>query len=261
VGTLPGRNEVQVWWLDLSAAAEPLERAASRLTAAERERYARLLTPESQRRRIRARAGLREILGSLLDRAPHDVGITLAPGGKPQIADTHLLPAISFNLSHSADVAAVAISARVAVGIDIESLARHEVSESVIARVLTAEERAEVDRRPEAERTRAFLQRWTVKEAYLKGLGDGLRREPASVTVLTDMGPLRIRDGRIDGNAGWSVQQLDAPAGVIGAVAAPGGPFVVTERRWAAPDGNAQEREPSSAGTTIPGTSCQSCEQ
>jgi phosphopantetheinyl transferase len=47
----------------------------------------------------------------------------------------------------------------------------------------------------ETERRRLFLRIWTAKEAYLKALGTGLQRDPASIAVMTNQGGhLRIVD-------------------------------------------------------------------
>ena len=66
------------------------------------------------------------------------------------------------------------------IGVDLEP-----VGETVEPawNILHASERAWLEELAAEERHRAFLQIWTVKEAYLKMLGLGLRIEPAAVAV------------------------------------------------------------------------------
>jgi phosphopantetheinyl transferase len=49
--------------------------------------------------------------------------------------------------------------------------------------VLSQQESAALRALPEAGRPEAFLQLWTAKEAYLKALGLGLRREPHEISI------------------------------------------------------------------------------
>lgn len=76
-------------------------------------------------------------------------------------------------------LAALAL-ARVQVGIDVE-----EVSDGVGVpwNVLHPAEAAALRALPPDARDRAFARLWTCKEAYLKALGSGLSREPASFAV------------------------------------------------------------------------------
>lgn len=82
----------------------------------------------------------------------------------------------AFNVSHSGGFAACAVH-RGTVGIDLEAL--RPVSRRLMQRVCTAEELAWI--RGDSAR---FLQVWTVKEAYLKYLGSGLRRAPRTVETV-----------------------------------------------------------------------------
>jgi 4'-phosphopantetheinyl transferase len=65
------------------------------------------------------------------------------------------------------------------IGVDVELFAEDEPAWNV----LHSKEEAALRALPEDYRAEAFLGLWTVKEAYLKALGLGLRREPAELCV------------------------------------------------------------------------------
>ena len=67
------------------------------------------------------------------------------------------------------------------VGVDIEAV---EDRAEIPYGVLHPDEAADLRGRPGGERPRAFARLWTVKEAYLKALGTGLSRDPASFRVI-----------------------------------------------------------------------------
>jgi len=98
------------------------------------------------------------------------------PHGKPYITGH---PEIHFNLSHCREAVACVVS-RHPVGIDVESirnynesLARYTMNEHELQQILASQ-------RPDV----AFIRRWTMKEAWLKLTGQGIRDDMK--TVLTD---------------------------------------------------------------------------
>lgn len=80
-------------------------------------------------------------------------------------------PGVGVSVSHCRAAVAVALCEGGRVGIDVES--RRRVSPSLMERVCTADELAVLD--AAADRTMAFLQLWTRKEAVLKMRGTGIR--------------------------------------------------------------------------------------
>ena len=123
-------------------------------------------------------------------------GCVIAHGaaGKPVLVS----PAARLHLSVSArgEIAAVAV-ARTRIGIDLE---RADGPHVIPWNILRAYERAALNDLPEAERIRAFLRLWTVKEAYLKALGTGLNARPEAVDVTdidTDTPSLSARGAEV----------------------------------------------------------------
>lgn len=91
-------------------------------------------------------------------------------------------PDLHISISHCREAVAAAVSDSGAVGIDVES--RRRVSPSLMQRVCTAAELAEIE--ADADPTMCFLQLWTRKEAVLKCRGTGIRGFGSMVTALAD---------------------------------------------------------------------------
>ncbi|MFG2091966.1 4'-phosphopantetheinyl transferase family protein [Streptomyces sp. NPDC048612] len=74
------------------------------------------------------------------------------------------------------------------IGVDTESVTRQVSYDLLRMQVCTPEEAEVLDALPEAERTARFLRLWTLKEAYTKALGQGMRRSFSAVGFCWDFG-------------------------------------------------------------------------
>lgn len=157
-----------------------LARLHSWLAPDERARAARFL-PIVRRRFVACRGRLRTILGGVLGVRPAEVRFHYGPRGKPKLAEGGD-DGWRFNVSHSADVALVAL-ARTDVGIDVEvESPSHDSSwaELVAPSILGVGELREWIGSLTETKVRSLLAAWVAKEAVLKaaglGIGDDLRR-------------------------------------------------------------------------------------
>lgn len=83
------------------------------------------------------------------------------------------IESLSFNLSHSGNYAVLAVSDS-PIGVDIECKNRNYMS--LAKRCFCKEEYEDIEAViGEEERKRRFLEYWTMKEAYIKYVGEGLR--------------------------------------------------------------------------------------
>lgn len=177
VTRLPPAGEVQVWELDLD---RPPADAAAWLDTAEQARVQRLVHALHRRRYIAAHGWMRRVLAHHLDCAPQELRFVSGPCGKPALHDAS---ALRFNLSHSSEVALLALTTGMEIGIDIEAL-RPGLPDAALAQgALTPAELAEFKQLPPAQRTAAFFGCWTAKEACMKALGLGLALEPRGLHV------------------------------------------------------------------------------
>lgn len=93
-------------------------RVASDLPAAERDRAAGILRPEARKRWVASRWALREVLGLYLEREPTEVQLRFGSRGKPMLAASDA--PLRFNLSHSGELALIAVAGKPKVGIDVQ---------------------------------------------------------------------------------------------------------------------------------------------
>jgi len=143
----------------------PVGPAWALLAADERSRAERLRDPLLRDRFVLARAFVRRALGLRLRRDPAGLVFHHGPYGKP------LVDGIYFNVSHAADRAALALSMRHPVGVDIE-LQRPIEALEIARQHFSVDETRELAAL--GDPVPAFFRLWTCKEAILKAHGLGI---------------------------------------------------------------------------------------
>ena len=117
---------------------------------------------DDQRDRVVGRALLRFFAGASLGTSPHEVAITIADSGQPQIDGLH------FSLSHCPGRVVLAID-ETPIGVDVEHRDRSVDIARIVDRFFTPPERSIIGN----DRS-MFFHFWTRKEAILKAVGKGL---------------------------------------------------------------------------------------
>ncbi len=139
---------------------------------------------------LRRRALLRKLVSLRLGCSPADVVVTHDADGAPRVVGPD--PSIFVSVSARESFAALAIS-DAPVGVDIEFAGPPT---EPLREVLHPVERVEMEKEWRSEsRVTRFLETWIAKEAYLKALGTGLKRDPATVAIGFDrFGTFRVAD-------------------------------------------------------------------
>ena len=177
------------------------------------------MTDAPARRFVAARALVRRLVGAYIPCSPDRVEIEHGPHGKPSLARSHSKVNIQFNLAHSTDFAAVAIS-RSPVGVDIEGLRALSDLYAVATRFFAPSELDALKRSPAQHQKRTFFSLWTCKEAYVKALGGGISHGLTSfeVEITTRSDAVLIHSDGVH-DPSWTVKQLDLGSNLAGAVA------------------------------------------
>jgi 4'-phosphopantetheinyl transferase len=229
-----GASVIHLWRVSLRAEADRVAQLLGLLSHDEQKRALRLVTRQLACRFTICRAAVRTILADYLSLGPSDVTFLHGPRGKPYLRSAGDENKLMFNVSHSGDLALVAVAMDREVGVDVEQIRPIRHVRNLVDRCLGRSERRAFLARDEADRVKLFLRYWTHKEAYLKALGEGLRIPLADVQFdVSTRGPktaLELADrGRPIRNNVY-VEELCPQDGFCGAVAVEGAP--AGQVRW-----------------------------
>lgn len=201
---------------DVSADVWPL------LSGDEQRRAERFRYPEHRRRYVLARAGLRRLLAERLSISARAIELIENGYGKPKLSCTHKPARLEFNLSHSENVAIYAFTNGHAVGVDVELIRQIPDASDLAENFFSPYEIASIKSLPIEQRSLAFLNCWTRKEAFVKALGLGLScpLDAFDVTIEPHT-PARITriEARIGDPAHWRLQAFIPYPRYVAAVA------------------------------------------
>ena len=128
---------------------------------------------------------------------------------------------MQFNLSHSQGLGLLAVSGEHRLGVDVEALRESVDYANIARRFFAPAEVEELLALPIEQQPQAFFTCWTRKEAYIKGLGQGLAVPLDRFTVsLTPGQPPRLSDSA--GTGDWRLFEIEPGGGFIAALAVEG---------------------------------------
>jgi len=170
----------------------------------------------------RCRSALRRILAGYFSIPATEIRFEYLTSGKPQLAAEQNPRALQFNVSHSANVALIAVGDEHRLGVDIEKIRSDVDTNSLAERFFSVRERAGLQALPDHVRVPGFFACWTRKEAFLKATGDGFSFPLAAFSVTThpDLDP-RLEDikGNTEAGKQWFLADLSVVDGFRATVA------------------------------------------
>lgn len=166
-----GEGQVHVWRLQLDAPEERIVALRALLSPEELARADRFLRHKHRRRFANVHGLLRLILAEYTEVAPKAIQFQTNEFGKPFLAPE---TSVEFNLSHSGDLALVALTTGRAIGVDLEQYRERLETEKISKRYFSSAEFSQLMNLPDSQREEAFYACWTRKEAYIKARGEGL---------------------------------------------------------------------------------------
>ena len=153
--------------------ALPSDRLA--LPRQEAERIHRYKKEDDRRARRAAHGLVRHCIGMFLTRAPESLVFTRDAKGRPFLADT---AGWDFNLSHGRRWIAVGISRAGRIGVDVQEGGDSFDWRAVSRAYLHKDEIETLQKLAASGQSRAALELWCLKEAFLKATGEGLSTPP-----------------------------------------------------------------------------------
>jgi 4'-phosphopantetheinyl transferase len=161
------KNRIDIWQYPLT---NEFDEAASFLSDDELIRARNYYFPKHQRRFAVARAKLRLILARYLQLPANQLSFELNPYGKPQLCND---PSVQFNVSHSKDLALLAIGSHYPLGIDLEFFSARPY-EGIANHMFSSIENNALANVETALKPLCFFHIWAQKEAFIKACGLGL---------------------------------------------------------------------------------------
>jgi 4'-phosphopantetheinyl transferase len=213
-------NELHVWRVRLDLPwSWTLDEA---LSLEDRTRADRFRFESDRRKFCVARASLRLILARYLKIKPNLLEIETGDYGKPYLVDRKASQGLRFNLSHSHELALIAIARDREIGVDVEYVRPNFVTDEIAGHFFSTAEAEELRALPFAQKAESFFRCWTRKEAYIKARGEGLHcaLDQFDVSLAPDS-PAALLNSRIDSEepSRWSFQDLFPQPGYAATVA------------------------------------------
>lgn len=224
-------NSVHVWRVNTAVAMSDLQVLEAHLAPDERLRAERFYFDRDRRRFTVCRGCLRLFAAAYSGRNPVDVRFRYGPQGKPELLDVP--ERLQFSVSHSGEVALLALAIDRSVGVDVEMKRADLDFAGLAASFFSKAEHAAVLALPPECRAGLFFEYWTCKEACIKADGGGLSiaLDQFSVIASQDV-PWReaIATGVTSLPPGLRIHVLDLGESYSAAVAATGADWGVQQR-------------------------------
>ncbi|WEH39062.1 4'-phosphopantetheinyl transferase superfamily protein [Streptomyces sp. NBC_01218] len=181
-------------------------------------RYSRLGNDQLRERFMATRMLIRHTAAVALGTEPYSLELRYGLNGRVHLRG---YDQIDVSLSHTADLLLCGITSLGVIGIDAEPSERRLSGQDVELFMCTEPERLRLSRTPPEERNALLLRLWTLKEAYSKALGQGLRFPFTQFGFRLADGTARLEraDGRLVEDTSWRFATCDVPGGHTAAVA------------------------------------------
>jgi 4'-phosphopantetheinyl transferase len=214
--------QVHTWSASLDLEGASVEPLRDLLDEQERARAQRFRFEKDRNAFIVTRGVLRTLLGRYLDERPERIRFEYGPQGKPALATELLAHRLQFNVSHTDGLALFAFSFSADLGVDVEQVRAIPDLGEIARRFFSKEEVSALRRLPTCARERAFFACWTAKEAYIKGIGEGLSMplDRFAVSLNPSEGAVRLRiRGDAPNASGWRLHRFEPCPGFVAALA------------------------------------------
>jgi 4'-phosphopantetheinyl transferase len=209
-------GQLHMWHVSTEMAPKAIEKLEGVLSESELAKMSFFNFRAARDSFVISQGVLRKLLSNYLGVSPESVRIGRKSKGKPFSMDDQEL---YFNISHSGKFVVFAFSRDGEVGIDIERIRSIPDLEEMIARNFTAREIRFITAKPE-ERMSRFFRCWTLKESYLKAIGEGMRLSPDRIEIAVESD--QVRHLSVQGvfeHEEWNFKEFELAGNYVGALA------------------------------------------
>ena len=158
------------------------------LSPNEKTRYDKLSFGQDKKRHLITKAGCRLILQKYLGIPPASIDYEVTKYGRPFISQDQNPIKIDFNISHSGNLIVVGVLKNVAIGVDTEHVDR-DIPIDVSNLAFSPKEQNSI-----MKDNQKAMKFWTLKESYIKALGNGMSYPLKKITCNIDLGKISVSD-------------------------------------------------------------------
>jgi 4'-phosphopantetheinyl transferase len=211
-------GEVHVWRVELTQPDHVIQQFRNTLEHDELYRADRFHFEKDRRAFVVSRGFLREIIGQYTNAKPELLRFSYGPYGKPALDGR-----LRFNMSHSHDLALIALTEDHELGVDVEYMRADFATADIARRFFSPLEVEVFNSLADEDQVAAFYRCWTRKEAFIKATGKGLSQALDGFDVTLGPGePAALLRVDEDDASRWSLRDLDVSAGYAAALAVEG---------------------------------------
>lgn len=200
-----------IWRFSLDLSDDESLELYNLLSDDERARADRLKVDEKRNQFVITRGRLRQTLARIMGCDAHNLLFEYTAQGKPVLAGQWQKYSVTFNVSHSYDIALIGITLERRLGIDIEKIQYDTDFTGLARRFFSNTEQEALNKLSEDVIPRVFYSCWTKKEAVVKALGEGITFGLDAFDVSVDLDELHavLKIDMIgDETSDWSVFSL-----------------------------------------------------
>ena len=217
-------NEVHVWFSipDTVTDSGQLAYYKSILSSEEQQRYQRFHFDKDRHLFLVSHALVRKMLSSYVDVDPADWQFSAGRHGRPEIAGPAGIPALRFNLTHTAGLTGCLVTLDADCGIDAELISRRGDLLAIAGKMFADSELVMLKKLDGRALLEQFFIFWTLREAYCKAVGVGLgfsKKDYAFETESDDGVKIRFDAPARDAEDHWQFTILKPGADHVVAVA------------------------------------------
>ncbi|MCB1649323.1 MAG: 4'-phosphopantetheinyl transferase superfamily protein [Gammaproteobacteria bacterium] len=194
----PEAQDIHLWCI----APMLLEESSFALLSAEEQaHYQRIGAATVKQQYWQTRLGIRQLLSLYSPAVPPSAWqFRRNAHGRPELHAPALPFGLCFNISHTAGLIVIAVSASGAIGVDVERSDRNPRVLELAHRYFSTRELADLRALPSQRQGERFLRLWTLKEAYIKACGMGLAIPLDSFSFLLEKGDIDVAFAPVRGD-------------------------------------------------------------
>ncbi|MGD9162336.1 MAG: 4'-phosphopantetheinyl transferase superfamily protein [Desulfobacteraceae bacterium] len=217
-------GEVHVWCIHLDMSSMQIQQMEAILSDDELAKAHRFHFDTHRRRYIARHGMLRKVLSKYLYLDPGQIQFNYRPLGKPTLACFKNHTPLCFNLSHSNELALLAITFNRSIGVDIEFKRSNTDLASIAKHYLSPYEYELIKSLSSNHRIDTFFDLWTLKEAYLKATGEGIGGLEKVEFSMSSYDPPQVIINKENTNTSnnWTISQLMPSQGYTAGLAVEG---------------------------------------